>query len=490
MLASSGDVSNETQQPPGCPAIFLSTTSTPPVAVHGKGIYITLKDGRTLIDAAGGAAVACVGNGHPQVVKAIKDQAEKLAYVFHRQFLNAPADELARILVESSNGAFEMVAFVSGGSEAMEAALKAGRQYFLEVGEPQRTHYIGRHSSYHGNTLGALAVAEHPARKEPFRALLPTDSQGTFHHVSPAYYQMGGNSGETEAQYVQRLKDELDAKFQEVGPDSVIGFVAETVVGGAAGSLTPPKGYFKAVKEVCDRYGALLILDEVMCGMGRMGTTHAWESFGDGVRPDLQAVAKGLGAGYGPLGALLMSPKIVKGIQSGSGFLKNGHSYQAHPIACASAVAVQQVIAMEGLLENCRTMGALLSSELRRRLQGQGSSVAPYVFEVRGGGLFWSIDYDIDILADKMRVRFGSDTQFSTLLVARLFENGLVVLSYDGGGDVDGTKGDFILLAPAFNITPEEVNAIVDIIVKTSEDLIGDIIRAGHGESSVPPPGV
>ncbi|EJD52210.1 PLP-dependent transferase [Auricularia subglabra TFB-10046 SS5] len=456
-------------------AIFHRTPWTPPVAVSGQGIYITLKDGRTLIDGAGGAAVTSIGNGHPEVVKAVQDQVAKLAYVYSMQLSSEPAEELAKILVASSNGAFDMVGFLSGGSEAMEAALKTGRQYFLEVGQPQRTRYIGRNLSYHGNTLGTLGVAQHPTRKAPYQALLPDDAQGVFHYVSPAYYQRFHKEGESEEEYVQRLKDELDSKFQEVGPDSVIGFVAETVVGATTGALAAPRGYFKAMREVCDKYGALLILDEVMCGMGRMGTLHAWESFADGVRPDIQAVAKGLGGGYVSIGALLMSPKVTQGFRGGSGFWKHGHTYQSHPIACAGAIAVQKVIEQEDLLANCRKMGDLLSSELLNRLKSPNTMASPYVYEVRGGGLFWAVDYEIDPIREKMRARFGPKADFAALLSAKCLENGLVVMAFSGGANLEGTKGDFLLLAPAYNITPDQVNKIVDIVLKSTEEVIHDI---------------
>lgn len=461
------------QDPLEVSAMLHRTAWRPPVAVSAQGIYITLKDGRQIIDGAGGAAVTSIGNGHPEVIKAIQQQVSKVAYVYSMQLSNEPAEELAKRLVETSNGAFSLVGYLSGGSEAMEAVIKMGRQYFLEVKQPQRTKFIARHLSYHGNTLGALALCDHPARKVPYEPLLP---QGIFHYVSPAYYKRFHNAGETEEQYVQRLKDELDAKFQEIGSDTVIGFVAETVVGATTGALPAPKGYFKAMKEVCDKYGALFILDEVMSGMGRMGTLHAWESFGDGVSPDLQAVAKGLGGGYVSIGAILMSPKVVAGLQGGSNYWKHGHTYQSHPIACAGALAVQKVIESENLLDNCRKMGELLSSELRRRLTAPNAVAAPYVFDIRGGGLFWGIEFDVIPLVESMRKKFGADATFAALLQTLCFDKGLIVMGFGGGANLEGTMGDHILLAPAYNVTKEEVGAIVDVTVNSIEELIKKIV--------------
>ncbi|KZV84309.1 PLP-dependent transferase [Exidia glandulosa HHB12029] len=466
------------QEPLEPSAMLHRTPWRPPVAVSGQGIYVTLKDGRKIIDGAGGAAVTSIGNGHPEVVKAIQQQVGKLAYVYSMQMSNEPAEELAKTIIESSNGAFELVGYLSGGSEAMEAVIKMGRQYFLEVGQPQRTRYIARHLSYHGNTMGTLGLCDHPARKDAYMALLPSKEQNVYSYVSPAYYARFKKEGETEEQYVQRLKEELDAKFQEVGPETVIGFVAETVVGATTGAVPPPKGYFKAMKEVCDKYGALFILDEVMSGMGRMGTMHAWESFGDGVSPDLQAVAKGLGGGYVSIGAILMSPRIAAGLRGGSNFWKHGHTYQSHPIACAGALAVQHVIKNENLLDNCRKMGELLESQLRSRLTGPNATSAPYVFDIRGGGLFWGIEFELGPLQEKMHKKFGPKVSFAALLSARCFDNGLVIMGFNGGANIEGTKGEHILLAPAYNVTKDEVAAIVDIVVKSTEDLIDEISKA------------
>ncbi|KAG8968432.1 hypothetical protein FRC03_007374 [Tulasnella sp. 419] len=247
-------------------AILHRTPFVPPIAVSAEGIYINLKDGKKVVDGVGGAAVAAIGMGHPRVVAVVQEQVARMAYVYNAQLSNQPAEDLARLIVEQSNGAFELCGFVSGGSEAVEGALKLAKQYYFELGQHKRTNFIARHLSYHGNTIGTLSAGGHAARREPYEGILDHES---FHHVSPAYAKRFQSPKETEEQYVARLAKELEDKFQELGPQTVIGFIAETVVGATTGVVPPPKGYIKAMKEVCDRHGSLFILDEVMCGMGR-----------------------------------------------------------------------------------------------------------------------------------------------------------------------------------------------------------------------------
>ncbi|CAL1713974.1 unnamed protein product [Somion occarium] len=439
-------------------SILHRTPWSPPVAVSAEGVYIDLEDGRRIIDAVGGAAVACIGNGHPVVKKAIKDQVDTVAYVYNMQLSNQPAEELARYLVNTGKG-----------SEAMETVIKLARQYFYEIGQTQRINFIGRELSFHGNTLATLSLAYHPARRAPYIDLLNTER---FHHVSPAYAKRFQRPDETEEQYVERLRKQLEDKFLELGPDTVIGFVAETVVGATTGVVPPPKGYFKAMKSVCDKYGALFILDEVMSGMGRLGTLHAWETYGDGVTPDLQAVAKGLGGGYVSIGAVLMSKRVADGIRDQAGFMKHGHTYQAHPIACAASLAVQNVVTSENLLENARTQGAYLSSLLSSRLRSPTSPLAPFVFDVRGSGAWWAVEFDFDTPSpDKPSVDFKGGN-FGTLVQAKCLDNGLVIMGFHGGANVEGTKGDHTMFSPAYNVTKEQVEEIVDRFVKSAEEVL------------------
>ncbi|KAF7336663.1 RING-type domain-containing protein [Mycena venus] len=441
---------------PRATSILHRTPWIPPVAVAADGLYIELESGQKLLDAMGGAAVACLGMNHPVVNKALKDQIDRVSYVYNMQLSNQPAEELASLLTKTSNGAFELVGFASGGSEAMEGVIKLARQYFQETGQTQRTNFIARQLSFHGNTVATLSLAYHPARRAPYAAILDNDH---FHHVSPAYAKRFQRPEESEADYVERLRAELEAKFIELGPDTVIGFVAETVVGATTGVLPAPKGYFKAMKSVCDKYGALFILDEVMSGMGRMGTMHAWESFGDG--PDLQAVAKGLGGGYATIGAVLMSKRIVSGLRDASGLWKHGHTYQANPLACAASLAVQKVIRDENLLENCRIQGAYLEKLLNARLRGPNSLSAPFTFDIRGGGGFWGIEFDFDCPEAASLDLKGQ--QFAILVQAHALEHGLVIMGMTGGGNLQGTKGDVIMLAPAYNVTAQQVEKIVEM---------------------------
>ncbi|KAI9510528.1 hypothetical protein F5148DRAFT_1274737 [Russula earlei] len=463
-LCSNGSAaSSEKRAPPPRPTAILHRTPWKlPVAVSGQGIYVTLDDGRKLIDAVGGAAVACIGNGHPVVLEAIKEQVDKLAYVYNMQLSNEPAEELARILIDSGRGAFELCGLFAGGSEAMEGVVKLARQYWYEQKQPQRKNFISRHLSYHGNTVTTLSLSGHPARRTPYDEILQHEN---FHKVSPAYAKRFQHPGESEEQYVERLRQELEVKFLELGPDSVIGFVAETVVGATTGALAAPKGYFKAMKSVCRKYGALFILDEVMCGMGRMGTTHAWESFGDNEPPDIQAVAKGLGGGYASIGAVLMSKQVAEGIRDKNGFWKHGHTYMAHPLSCAAAIAVQKVIEREKLLENGRQSGEYLARLLRERLQSAGAPAQPYAFDVRGGGSFLAVEFELNGRSGRRKGQ-----PFAMVVQARCMEKGLIVMGMTGGANIQGTEGDHIIFSPAYNITRKEVERVVEIFVESVEE--------------------
>src|SRR3546814_248267 len=268
------------------------------LAVRGQGIELFDQNGKGYIDASGGAAVSCLGHGHPVVIQAIKDQLDKVAYAHSSFFTTQVTEDLADFLQQRAPGDLDHVYFVSGGSEAVEAALKLARQYFVETGQPSRRHFIARRQSYHGNTLGALAIGGNAWRREPFLPLLVP-----AHHVSPCYAYRDQFPGETEEGYAQRLAQELDDKIQELGAENVAAFVAETVVGATAGALAPVKTYLQRIREVCDRHGVLLILDEVMSGMGRTG--HLFACAEDGIVPDIITIAKGLGAGYQPIGAMI-----------------------------------------------------------------------------------------------------------------------------------------------------------------------------------------
>ncbi|MFK4497241.1 adenosylmethionine-8-amino-7-oxononanoate aminotransferase [Bradyrhizobium japonicum] len=426
--------------------LHRSLRETPPKAIGGEGVYLFAEDGRRVIDASGGAAVSCLGHQHPRVIAAMAKQASTLAYAHTAFFSSEPAEALAETLVGHEPGGLAYAYFVSGGSEAIEASIKLARQYFIERGEPQRHHFIARRQSYHGNTLGALAAGGNAWRRAPYAPLL----SGAFSHVTPAFAYHEKHEDESDAQFVARLAAELEAEFQRLGPDTVAAFLAEPVVGATAGAVTAPDGYFKAVREICDRHGALLILDEVMSGMGRTGTTHAWEQ--EGVAPDIQAIAKGLGGGYQPIGAMLASGKIIDTIRAGSGAFQHGHTYLAHPLACAAALAVQDVIREDRLLDRIKERGKQLEQRLTERFGNHR-----HVGDIRGRGLFWAIE----LVADRAgRTSFDPALKLNQKIKAEAFANGLGC--YPGGGTVDGIRGDHVLLAPPYIASAAEIDLIVD----------------------------
>lgn len=417
----------------------------PPTAVGAEGMWIHDSEGRRYLDASGGAAVSCLGHAHPDVLAAMHRQIDQLAYAHTSFFTTEVAEELARQLVDTGPAGTSHVYFVSGGSEAVEAALKMARQYFIEIGQPQRTHFIARKQSYHGNTLGALAVGGNAWRREPFAPLLMPVT-----HVSACYPYREQRNDETNEQYGLRLARELEAEIQILGPDKVIAFVAETVGGATAGVLVPVPGYLRAVREVCDRHGVLLILDEVMCGMGRTGTLHACEA--EGVVPDLLVVAKGLGGGYQPIGAVLAQERIVQAMTRGSGFFQHGHTYLGHPVACAAALAVQQVIERDGLLARVRANGVLLQEML-----GEAFGEDPHVGDIRGRGAFWGIEFVRDRASKEA---FDPALRLHARIKREAMARGLLV--YPMGGTVDGRYGDHVLLAPPFIASEADLALVVE----------------------------
>ncbi|NTX42148.1 aspartate aminotransferase family protein [Burkholderia cepacia] len=419
--------------------------ATLPVAVAGDGIEIIDSTGKRYIDACGGAAVSCLGHSNQRVIDAIKRQAQQLAYAHTSFFTTDVAEELADRLVEAAPAGLEHVYFVSGGSEAVEAALKLARQYFVEKGEPQRRHFIARRQSYHGNTLGALAIGGNAWRREPFLPLLIE-----AHHVSPCFAYRDQLAGETDEAYAQRLADELEQKIVELGADNVAAFVAETVVGATAGAVPPVRTYLKKIRAVCDKYGVLLILDEIMSGMGRTGYLYACDE--DGVAPDLLTIAKGLGAGYQPIGATLVSDRIYRTIVDGSGFFQHGHTYLGHATACAAALEVQRVIAEEKLLDNVKARGEQLRASLRDHYGAH-----PHVGDVRGRGLF----VGVELVRDRdTKATFDPALKLHAAVKREAMQRGLMV--YPMGGTIDGVHGDHILVAPPFICTAQQIDTIVE----------------------------
>jgi adenosylmethionine-8-amino-7-oxononanoate aminotransferase len=429
----------------------------PPVAVGGQGVELIDADGRRYIDASGGAAVSCLGHGHPDVIAAMHRQIDQLAYAHTSFFTTEVAEQLADRLVATAPAGMSHVYFVSGGSEAVEAALKMARQYFVETGQPQRRHFIARRQSYHGNTLGALAVGGNAWRREQFKPLLIDVT-----HVAPCYEYRDRRADETPEQYGQRLVAELADAIDRLGGENVIAFVAETIGGATAGVLTPVPGYFKGVRELCDRHGILLILDEVMCGMGRSGTLHACEQ--EGVVPDLLTVAKGLGGGYQPIGAVLAQGRIVDAMRQGSGLFQHGHTYLGHAVACAAALAVQQVIERDGLLAQVMARGQQLQARLREVLGEH-----PHVGDIRGRGLFWGLE----LVRDRAtRQWFDPALKLHARLKAAAMAEGLLI--YPMGGTVDGRCGDHVLLAPPFITSESELDRIVERLGRALHRTLAD----------------
>ena len=414
-----------------------------PVAVAGEGCYIIGSDGKRYLDGSGGAAVSCLGHGHPAVIEAVRSQVGDLAFAHTGFFTSEPAEALASLLVEHAPAGINHVYFVSGGSEAVEAALKLARQYFVETGRPERRHVIARRQSYHGNTLGALAAGGNAWRRQAFDPLLVETS-----HISPCYAYREMRDGEDETAFGIRVADELETEIQRLGPETVMAFVAEPVVGATLGAVPAVEGYFSRIREICDRHGVLLILDEVMCGMGRTGHLFACEA--DDVRPDIVTIAKGLGAGYQPIGAMLCSAEIYSAIEAGSGFFQHGHTYLGHPTACAAAHAVVTTLLEEQLIGRVKEQGGKLMAHLKDRFDDH-----PHIGDIRGRGLFLGMEFVSD---RQTKEPFAPDRACHRHFKAAAFEQGLIC--YPMGGTVDGRRGDHVLIAPPFIISDDQIDEL------------------------------
>jgi adenosylmethionine-8-amino-7-oxononanoate aminotransferase len=432
-----------------------STRAQPPVAVRGEGIYLFDADGRRFVDACGGAAVSCLGHGHPKVAAAIAEQAARLEYVHTGFFTTAEAEELAELIAELSPGGLDRVWYTSSGSEAIEAALKLARQYHLERGDERRNCIIARRLSYHGNTLGALAAGGSAWRRAPYQPLLIDVAL-----VDPCFEDRFAEPGESAEDYGRRAADSLEQELVRAGPETVMAFVAETVVGATAGAVPPVPGYLQCVREICDRHGVLLILDEVMCGSGRTGTFLSCEQ--DGVFPDIVTLGKGLGAGYQPIGAVVCTREVYEMVAQGSGALKHGQTYNAHPVGCAAALAVQRVIQDEGLLGRVVVAGERLRTLLTARFGD-----CRHVGDIRGRGLLLALE----LVEDRAtKAPFDAALQLHERAKAEAFARGLLI--YPGGGTADGRSGDHILLAPPYNVTNNELEMIVDMLSDTLDAVL------------------
>ena len=422
-----------------------SMKSLPPRAMRGEGCYLFDDTGKAYLDGSGGAAVSCLGHGDSDVIAAVQKQAAALSFAHTGFFTSEPAEELADLLVAQAPGDLDRVYLVSGGSEATEAAVKLARQYFVEIGQPERRHLIARRQSYHGNTLGALAAGGNEWRRAQFAPLLIDVS-----HIAPCYEYLDRREDESAFDYGQRVAQELEDEILRLGPETVMAFMAEPVVGATMGAVPAVEGYFKRIREICDTYGVLLILDEVMCGMGRTGQLFACEA--DGIAPDIVCIAKGLGAGYQPIGAMMCSSRIYEAIEAGSGFFQHGHTYLGHPVAAAAALTVVRKLTSAGLVERAAHQGEVLQAALVDRF-GQH----PHVGDIRGRGLFRGLElvWDRD-----GKTPFAPELKTAARFKAAAFDAGLIC--YPMSGTRDGKHGDHVLLAPPFIIQDTQIEELVD----------------------------
>ncbi len=423
--------------------LHRSLLQVPARAARGEDVYIIDADGNRYLDACGGAAVSCLGHSHPAVIEAIRAQVGKLPYAHTSFFTTDVMEALSDKLVAHAPGMGKVLP-VTGGSEAVEAALKLARQYFVERGEVDRHLFVARRQSYHGNTLGALAVGGNEWRRAHFSALMVPGN-----HIAPCFEYRERSDDETAEDYGQRAANELEQKILELGPANVAGFVAETVVGATAGAVPPVPGYFNRIREICDKYGVLLILDEVMCGTGRTGTMMAYEQ--EGIVPDIVTIAKGLAAGYQPVGALLCRDEITDTIRAGSGFFQHGHTFMGHATAVAASLATITAIEDEDLLANVRARGRSLQQALQDRLVDH-----PHVGDVRGRGLFIGIEF----VADKAsKEPLDPSARTHNQVQRHAMQSGLMV--YGMGGTIDGRQGDHVLLAPPYIIDAQHEEELV-----------------------------
>ncbi|HHX8653130.1 aspartate aminotransferase family protein [Vibrio diabolicus] len=428
--------------------------ATLPIIDKGEGVYLFDKQGKQYLDACGGAAVSNLGHSHQAVKKAMLEQLERVPFAHTGFFTSDSGERLAELICQYMPEQFNHVYLVSGGSEAVESALKMARQYFVESGKPEKKQFIARQQSYHGNTLGALAVGGNEWRREPFKPILHPS-----HHIAPCYAYRYQQSDESELDYSLRTANELEAKILELGAENVMAFVAEPIVGATAGAVPATQGYFKRIREICDQYDVLLILDEVMCGVGRSGSFFAFEQ--EEAEPDLVCMAKGLGAGYQPIGAVVANDRVYQAIADGSGFFQHGHTFMAHPVACAAAVATIETIFQDDLLTAVNQQSVLLRNELASAL-----AHLPYIGDIRGKGLF----FGIELVADKeSKAPLSKTTLADKRIKHRAMENGL--MCYPMGGTIDGVNGHHILLAPPFIIQSHHIDELVGKLSLTLKEV-------------------
>jgi adenosylmethionine-8-amino-7-oxononanoate aminotransferase len=426
-----------------------------PRIVRGSGSYLIDADGKRYLDGSGGPAVFSVGHGHPEVNAAIVQQLNDIAYGYRYLFTSSPLEALTETILRVSGGGFQDIVYTGSGSEAVESALKIALQHFAARGRMQKRHFIARHRSWHGNTLGALSVSGFAQRRRAFEGSL---IDVTFVSAANAYRLP---DGVTEEQLAGHLAAELDAAIVARGPETVAAFIFEPVVGAAGGVVPAPKGYVQAMQAVCRKYDVLMIADEVMCGSGRSGTWRALEH--EGVMPDIMCVAKGLAGGYIPLAATLVTAPVAAPIYAEYGAFMTGHTFTGHTAACAAGLAVQRIVERDRLLDRVRTVGASFQQALRLALARFDE-----VGDVRGRGFF----IGVELVRDRLRkIPFGPERALSFDIGARAFADGLIV--YPCVGNVDGAAGDTLIIAPPYNASDAELEEIVGKLVRAVEAALG-----------------
>jgi adenosylmethionine-8-amino-7-oxononanoate aminotransferase len=435
--------------------LFYQSRLRRPVGTHAEGIYIWDENGRKVIDGSSGAMVVNIGHSNRNVLDAMKRQMDKATFLYRLHFENQPAEDLARRLVGYMPEGLDKVFFVSGGSEAVESALKLARQWAITVGEGSRWKVISRFPSYHGSTFGALAVTGYDALKKPFQPMI----RDMPHIKAPTAYLDRDNLSLEERGV--RYADLLEEKILEEGAYSVLAFIMEPIGGASTGALVAPDSYYPRIREICDKYGILLIHDEVMSGAGRTGKYLGGDHWD--CRPDIIALSKGLGAGYCPLGAMIAHNRLVQPVLDNGGFA-HGYTYAGNPLACAAGLAVLDEIERLDLLENATRVGGLLKSSLESLAERY-----PFIGDVRGKGMLLAAEFISD---RETMAPLPKQLEAHARVVDIAYERGLIIYSRRTRG---GVEGDHFLVCPPMITTAEQVGEITAILDGTLEQLATEL---------------
>lgn len=435
--------------------LFYQTKSPRPVLDRAEGIYMYDVHGKRYIDGSSGAMVSNIGHSNPAVLDAMRAQMEKSTFGYRLHFQTEASEELAEKIVALTPEGLDKVFFVSGGSEAVESCLKLARQYVLTQGQAQRYKVISRHPSYHGCTLGALAITGMSTMTGPFDPMM----QRMPKIPAPRAYLDGlDRKDEATGWY---YADMLEQKILDEGPETVMAFIVEPVGGASTGALVPPEGYMQRVREICDQYGVLLIHDEVMTGGGRTGAFFGAEHWG--TAPDLICLSKGFGAGYAPLGAMIAREDMVEAVMDSGGFI-HGFTYAGNPLSCAAGSAVLDEIARQGMVENAARMGDALAERLRGLMQRY-----PLIGDVRGKGLLTAFE----LMADRgTKAPLPKGLNAHSRLVDIAYDNGLIIYSRRTRG---GTSGDHFLVCPPMIVTEDQLDEMTDMLDRSLAQFMAEM---------------